>query len=480
MRHGLPSLIVCPNPPQTVRPHPAFSAMLRSLTFLALTAALVAVPYSGHAAPSGSRPDWSIPAPADDRAAAVQVRVAPERAGWTYGVGEPVTFLVSVVADQQPVEGVSVTYRVGPEMLDAAPQTAVVPVGGLRITGGSLDQPGFIRCVVTATVAGRSYRGVATAGVAPERIQPTQTEPADFDAFWAAQKAQLAEIPIDARLTLQPDLSTSKVEVFHVSLQNVGTNRGSVSRIYGILCVPRGPGPFPAMLNVPGAGVRPYRGLIDLAERGFITLQIGIHGIPVNLPQELYDQLGASALNGYNVFNLDSRERYYYRRVYLGCIRANDYLVSHPAWDRRTLIVIGGSQGGQLSITTAALDPRVTALAANYPAYSDVTGYLHGRAGGWPHMMRPEGGAPSLHATPAKQATTAYYDAVNFARRLRVPGFYSWGYNDETCPPTSMYAAYNVIRAPKRLLLAIETGHSVTPEQTQAIQQWVLAQAGLK
>ena len=43
-----------------------------------------------------------------------------------------------------------------------------------------------------------------------------------------------------------------------------------------------------------------------------------------------------------------------------------------------------------------------------------------------------------------------------------------------------MYAAYNVIRAPKRLLLAIETGHSVTPEQTQAIQQWVLAQAGLK
>jgi cephalosporin-C deacetylase-like acetyl esterase len=365
-------------------------------------------------------------------------------------------------------------------MLEVAPQTAEVPAGGLRISGGSLNQPGFIRCVVNATVAGRSYRGVATAGVAPDKIQPTQTEPADFDAFWAAQKAQLAEIPVDARLTPQPDLSTSKVEVFHVSLQNVGSSRGSVSRIYGILCVPRGTGPFPALLNVPGAGVRPYRGLVDLAERGFITLQIGIHGIPVNLPPELYEALGAAALNGYNVYNLDSRERYYYRRVYLGCIRANDYLVSHPAWDRRTLIVIGGSQGGQLSITTAALDPRVTALAANYPAYSDVTGYLHGRAGGWPHMMRPEGGTPSLHATPAKQATTAYYDAVNFARRLRVPGFYSWGYNDETCPPTSMYAAYNVIAAPKRLLLAIETGHNVTPEQTQAIQRWVLTQGGLK
>lgn len=433
-----------------------------------------------HAAAAAPVAPWPVPEPANERASAVQVRVAPERVGWTYGIGEPVTFLVSVIADQQPVEGVSVTYRVGPEMLEATPVTVSVPAGGLRIGGGSLAQPGFIRCIVNATVAGRSYRGVATAGIAPGQIQPTQIEPADFDDFWSAQKAQLAEIPIDARLTPQPDLSTAKVEVFHVSLQNVGVNRGSTSRIYGILCVPRGPGPFPALLNVPGAGVRPYRGIVDLAERGFITLQIGIHGIPVNLPQELYDQLGAAALNGYNVYNLDSRERYYYRRVYLGCIRANDYLVSHPAWDRRTLIVIGGSQGGQLSITTTALDPRVTALAANYPAYSDVTGYLHGRAGGWPHMMRPEGGAPSLHATPAKQATTAYYDAVNFARRLRVPGFYSWGYNDETCPPTSLYAAYNVIRAPKRLLLAIETGHNVTPEQTQAIQQWVLAQAGLK
>jgi cephalosporin-C deacetylase-like acetyl esterase len=454
--------------------------MLRPLASLTVAAALLFSLASAHAASSTPRSPWAVPAPADERTAAVQVRVVPERQGWTYGVGEAVTFVVSIIADQQPVEGVTVTYRVGPEMLEVAPQTAEVPAGGLRISGGSLNQPGFIRCVVNATVAGRSYRGVATAGVAPDKIQPTQTEPADFDAFWAAQKAQLAEIPADARLTPQPDLSTSKVEVFQVSLQNVGSSRGSVSRIYGILCVPRGPGPFPAMLNVPGAGVRPYRGLVDLAERGFITLQIGIHGIPVNLPPELYEGLGTAALSGYNVYNLDSRERYYYRRVYLGCIRANDYLVSHPAWDRRTLIVIGGSQGGQLSITTAALDPRVTALAANYPAYSDVTGYLHGRAGGWPHLMRPEGGAPSLHATPAKQATTAYYDAVNFARRLRVPGFYSWGYNDETCPPTSMYAAYNVITAPKRLLLAIETGHHVTPEQTQAIQQWVLGQAGLK
>jgi cephalosporin-C deacetylase-like acetyl esterase len=55
------------------------------------------------------------------------------------------------------------------------------------------------------------------------------------------------------------------------------------------------------------------------------------------------------------------------------------------------------------------------------------------------------------HRTPEKIETSKYYDVVNFARRLRVPGLYSWGYNDATCPPTSMYSAYNVITAPKTL-----------------------------
>jgi cephalosporin-C deacetylase len=423
----------------------------------------------------------SIPPPAQERLATTQIRVVPDRANWTYQPGEKVSFRVSVIWDQHPLDQVAISYRVGPEMMEVPEKKAMVPADGLVIDGGTMNQPGFLRCSVTATLNGKTYRGLATAGFSPEKIVPTQVDPADFDAFWAAQKAQLAALPVDARLTLQPDLSTSKVEVFLVSLQNVGIMPGSTSRVYGMLCVPRGEGPFPAVLSVPGAGVRPYRGQIELAEKGVITLQIGIHGIPVNLPQELYDQLGAAALNGYNVFNLDHRERYYYRRVYLGCLRANDFLVSQPKWNQRSLIVMGGSQGGQLSITTAALDPRITALACNYPAYSDVTGYLHGRAGGWPHMMRNErSGTPSIHATDPKRITTQYYDAVNFARRLKVPGFYSWGYNDEVCPPTSLYAAYHVISAPKQLLLALEMGHATTPEQNERIQAWVLEKSGVK
>ncbi|MES1167821.1 MAG: acetylxylan esterase, partial [Oleiharenicola lentus] len=229
------------------------------------------------------------------------------------------------------------------------------------------------------------------------------------------------------------------------------------------------------------AHVRPYFGDKDLAARGTITLEIGVEGVPVNLAKEIYDALDAGALNAPWYNNLDDRDNYYYHRVYLGCIRANDFLTTREMWDGKNLLVMGASQGGQLAIVTAALDPRVTALSATHPAMCDVAAELHGRAGGFPHPFRPNGdGTPSIHTTPVKIANSAYYDTVNFARRLKVPGFYIWGYNDEVCPPTSTFAAYNVITAPKTLAVEPEQGHSYPPEQGSAINAWVGSTLNLK
>jgi cephalosporin-C deacetylase-like acetyl esterase len=369
-------------------------------------------------------------------------------------------------------------------MMPAAVKNAAVPLEGLVIDGGTMAQPGFLRCMVTTEVAGRTYRGAATAAFAPEKIVPTQGEPADFDAFWQAGKAALAKIPIEARVTLLPDACTADVNVYHVGIHTVGGPEGSTipSRIYGILCEPKAPGHYPAVLKVPGAHVRPYFGDKNLAARGVITLEIGVHGIPVNLPQEVYDQLDTAALNSYWFYNLDDRETYYFHRICLSCVRANDFLASREMWDGKNLLVMGASQGGQLAIATAALDPRVTGLAVTHPGFCDVSGDLHGRAGGWPHPFRadPDTGQPSPQATPAKIATATYYDTVNFARRLKVPGYYTWGYNDDVCPPTSMYAAYNIITAPKELGLTLELAHSYTPEQSDAINAWVEKFLGLK
>lgn len=401
-----------------------------------------------------------------------QVRVSLDRADWNYELNRPAKFTFAATLNKSPVAGLPLKYGCGPEAMPPVIEKAITTSNQpIVIETPGMKEPGFYRCIASFEKDGRTYRGLATAAYRPDQIKPVVTEPSDFDQFWNSGKVQLGQIPTEPKMELMPSLGTSMVDVYHVSFQTVGTGYSKISRIYGILAVPKQTVPnqkFPALLRVPGAGVRPYTGQVALAELGIITLEIGIHGMPVNLPQQVYDDLRNGSLNRYMLYNLDNRDTYYYRRVYLSVIRANDFLTSLPQYDGKNLGVIGGSQGGGLSIVTAALDPRVKALSVSYPAISDMVGYTEDRAGGWPHAFKD----PAMR-TKEKLETAAYYDAVNFARRVKVPGIYTWGFNDEVVPPTSMYASYNQITAPKKLILAIETGHATTPEQAERLSNWI-------
>lgn len=402
-----------------------------------------------------------------------QVRVSPDRADWTYELNQPAKFTISATLNNSQVAGLPLKYACGSELMPPViEKTVITSAQPAVIEAPGMKEPGFYRCIATVEKNGRIYRGLATAGYRPDLIKPVVTEPADFDQFWNDGKERLAKIEVAPKMEFLPASSTPKADVYHVSFQTVGSaGPGSISRIYGILAVPRASKPdqkFPALLRVPGAGVRPYAGQIAVAEAGIITLEIGIHGIPVTLPQSFYDDLRNSALGRYMHYNADDRENYYYRRVFLSVIRANDFLTSLPQYDGRNLGVIGGSQGGALAIVTAALDTRVRGLAASYPAMSDMAGFIANRAGGWPRQF-----SDAKMRTKEKLETAAYYDVVNFARRLKVPGIYSWGFNDEVCPPTSIYSSYNVVTAPKKLVLGLELGHANSAEQTERLNDWI-------
>lgn len=96
---------------------------------------------------------------------------------------------------------------------------------------------------------------------------------------------------------------------------------------YGILSIPKKEGKYPALLRVPGAGVRPYAGDTYTAPGKVITLEVGIHGIPVTMQQSVYDALAGGALSNYWTFGRDSRDASYYNRVVVGALRAVDLSV---------------------------------------------------------------------------------------------------------------------------------------------------------
>jgi cephalosporin-C deacetylase-like acetyl esterase len=403
----------------------------------------------------------------------INISVVPDHSDWLYTLGEKANFTVSITQSGVPIAVTNVRYAVMPEKMPKEKSGMLKLQNGVAtLEAGSMKNPGFLRVEVEADYNGKIYKGIGTAAFEPEKIQPTVKTPADFTAFWEKEKADLAKIPLQPKLTLVPEKCTDLVNVYHVSFRNFG-----YSRMFGMLCMPKKEGKYPALLHVPGAGIRPYTGDIANAEKGVITLQIGIHGIPVNLDPDVYVALAEGALKNYPGFNLDTKETSYYRRVYLGCVRAVDFLSQLPQTDTARIGINGGSQGGALSIITATLDSRIKYLTAYYPAMSDMTGYLEGRAGGWPHLFA--GQSLALMNKPEKIATVGYYDVVSFAKNLKTPGYYSLGFNDETCPPTSMYAAYNQIKAPKNLFIVQATGHWTYPEQTEKLMGWMLQQLGV-
>lgn len=396
----------------------------------------------------------------------VEVIVSPDHSDWTYDVGEQAEFSINVLRNNVLLEGVEINYTIGPDPgyreIKIWDEGTLQLKNNTKVKAAKFKEPGFLRCTATVTVDGKEYSSYATAGFSPDKIRPTTTLPVDFETFWNKGKEELAQIPMNPVLTLMPERCTDKVNVYHVKLDNVK------GKIYGILCTPKKVGKYPAILHVPGAGIRPYYGEVNEAAEGFISFTIGIHGIPVNLDKVVYDDLRAGPLSNYQIFNLDDKDNMYYRRVYLGCIRAVDFLETVDNFNGKDIGVTGGSQGGALSIVTAGLDDRIDYLAAFYPALSDMTGFLHGRAGGWPQIFVDE-----FTNKPEKIAVSKYYDVVNFARFIKAEGWYSWGYNDNVCSPASTFSAYNVIPGKKELHVFQETRHWTFPEQRELRNKWL-------
>lgn len=396
----------------------------------------------------------------------VSIRFVPDKVDWTYKMGETPQLQVSVERGQKPISNVELSYSVGKEMMEPMyTKKITLKEGTCVLTLPTLKEPGFLMCKASVKIDGRTYTNWINLGFSPEQIEPVVAEPEDFLSFWNKQMDYSKTIALNPQLTLLPERCTSKVNVYEVRYDNVRVG----SSFYGILCIPKQEGKYPAILYVPGAGVRPYSGQIAMAEQGFITLEVGIHGIPVTYPQFLYDNLKNGALLGYQAYHVDNRESYYYKNVYLGCLRGVDVLASLPQFDGENLATYGGSQGGALSVVIASLDKRVKCAVSFYPALSDQLGYLHKRAGGWPHLFKNKS-----HCTDAKIETVKYYDVVNFARHLQCPVFFSWGYNDQTCPPTSTYAVFNSVRSEKQLFLVQETAHWTFPEQHDKAKMFVI------
>jgi cephalosporin-C deacetylase-like acetyl esterase len=379
-----------------------------------------------------------------------QFEAVTDRADAIYRPGEEVTFRVALTKANKVQPGEVIEYRItkdnfGPVIASGTLTTASESVE-LR---ASLAEPGFLRCDLTLPSMTPPVVGVVAAGISPEQIKPSQAAPADFDAYWKKQREIVSCAPATPVLT-PIDSGDPQIEAFDVRIDCPGG-----APLSGYLALPKDSAArsLPIILYPHSAGVRSsdLKRAVRMAKLGAMCLDFNAHGIPNGKPDEFYKALLDGALKDYRRRDAGDIERIYFRGMFLRLIRAIDFLTTRPQWDGKTFVVIGSSQGGGQSLIAAGLEPRITLCLASVPAICDHTGFVANRVSGWPKLVQVDAdGKPN----EAEARVAPYFDAMNFAARIKCPTVVTVGFIDRVCPPTSVYAAYNAIPSSDKRIIA--------------------------
>ena len=334
-----------------------------------------------------------------------------------------------------------------PEMI----YVAIEPYANL--SDGSVVKDQGVTAATPAFIGGNTGRNnglyAVGAAVAPVGLGLSTPRPKDFDTFWDARLAAQVKLRINPSVTpIESDIPGVEESIF--ALDALG------SKVHGYIAKPARQGKFPAIIQLQYAGVYaldPYWAA-QRASDGWLVINVDAHD---KLPSDPKGNIPKSYVA---VGNTD-REESYFLNMYLRDSRALDYLLTRPDWDGKTIVLIGGSQGGQQSFALAGLRPeKITAVLVCVPAGADTNGDLHGRKSGFPNW-------PSDN--PKAMETALYFDPVNFASRIKAPVMAGIGYIDTTSPPAGIWTVLNQIPGPTEPLPLIESEHdNLTPEKVRA------------
>jgi cephalosporin-C deacetylase-like acetyl esterase len=381
------------------------------------------------------------------------VQVSPDVESGLYHAGQTATWKVQVKVGAEPGAG-KISWVVRPGGAGESSKGEAELVDGKAQLTATRATPGTLLAEIHYKPAGATKDTIAYGGAAfdPEKVTVSAQPPDDFDQFWKEKIAELAAVPMNVQLT-PVDSGDPKVEYYKITMDNI---RGS--KIQGQIARPAGKEPCPALLQVQYAGVYPLHRdwVTNYAKQGWLSMNIIAHDLPIDEKPEFYKEKSEKELRDYPIQGSDDREKTYFLRMFLSCYRACEYLKKREDWNKKALVVHGGSQGGYQSIVTAGMHPEVTAFAANVPAGCDHTGKQANRAPGWPNWAARTMGGKDPEKT---LATSRYFDAMNFASTISCPGLIGIGLIDVTCPPEGIFATVNQIKSEKKLVVMPQRGH---------------------
>lgn len=280
---------------------------------------------------------------------------------------------------------------------------------------------------------------------------PDIAEPADLDEFWARTLADARRHPLDA--TFRPiDTGLTVVESWDATFRGYGG-----APIKAWFHLPRlHAGPLPVVVEYigygGGRGLAHERILFAAAGMGHFVMDTRGQGSAWMVGDTPDPDAGSGPAHpGFMTDGILDPETYYYRRLFTDAVRAIDAVRTHPGVDPLRVAVTGVSQGGGVALAASGLVQGLVAVAPDVPFLCDLPRAIRIAETDPYGEVRRYLAAHRDHVD-AVHRTLGYFDAASLCRRASAPALFSVALMDATCPPSTVYAAYNRYGGPRRIV----------------------------
>lgn len=294
-----------------------------------------------------------------------------------------------------------------------------------------------------------------------EHYQGRNPRPGDFDAYWDSGIAEMHAL--DGQVELTPvDIGARSAEAFELRFTGVGGGR-----VFAKYLRPKGAKGCPAVLQFHGYSWHSgdWTDKLGLVANGFCVAAMDCRG-QGGRSHDDHSVLGTT-LRGHIIRGLDdSPEKLYYRRVFLDTAQLARIVMGFDEVDATRVAAMGGSQGGALTLACAALEPSIRKIAPAYPFLCDYRRVweMDLSVAAYEELRTFFRFHDPLHEREEEIFTRlGYIDCQHLAPRIRAETLMAVGLMDTICPPSTQYAAFNKIPAPKRTVIYPDFGHEGLP-----------------
>ena len=286
--------------------------------------------------------------------------------------------------------------------------------------------------------------------------------PEDFDEFWERALAEMRAV--DPEIEMVPsEFQAPNAECFDLYFTGVGG-----SRIHSKYLRPKNAAkPHPAIIQFHGysCGSGDWVEKLAYVGMGFSFAALDCRG-QGGSSQELGRTTG-NTIHGHIIRGLDDEpDKLLFRSVFLDTAQLAGIIMNLPEVDAERVGAMGCSQGGALTLACASLEPRIKKLAPMYPFLSDykrvwemdlaIDAYDEIRT--YFRLYDP------THSREAEVfRKLGYIDVKNLTKRIRGEVLMATGLMDKICPPSTQFAAYNRITAPKNMVIYPDFTHEWLP-----------------